>query len=233
MVMEKKEWIIREDGSIAERLTRERDLQAEETVLEAMAANVFRKVRNVVKIPDWGMAHASVGPVDTIWTVPIDRIPLKARFRLINQVLVPMFASTSDLEMPMVWQAPSVLRLRFAIRTEYIDDYVSIDKNWLFAFNRENNGFRLPLPNLFDDCAICMGEFNQNYETAQQCLTASLEQFNKSHWNADLMSTTEQSQKFFRFRPTDETFETLAIDAPDWTALCTKVSTAMMDRVIL
>ena len=47
------------------------------------------------------------------------------------------------------------------------------------------------------------------------------------------MSTTEQSQKFFRFRPTDESFETLAIDAPDWTALCLKVSTAIMDRVIL
>ena len=79
------------------------------------------------------MAHASVGPDDTIWTVPIDRIPLKARFRLINQVLVPMFASTTDVEMPMVWQAPGILRLRFVIRTEFVEDYVSIDKNWLLC----------------------------------------------------------------------------------------------------
>jgi uncharacterized surface protein with fasciclin (FAS1) repeats len=62
---------------------------------------------------------------------------------------------------------------------------------------------------------------------------ASLEQFNRSKWNADLMRTVAQSQQFFRFRPTNETFETLPITASDWTTLCDKVSTAIMDRVIL
>ena len=42
-----------------------------------------------------------------------------------------------------------------------------------------------------------------------------------------------RTQKFFRFKPTDEKFETLPIDAADWTSLCTKVSMAIMDRVIL
>ena len=47
------------------------------------------------------------------------------------------------------------------------------------------------------------------------------------------MTTVAQSQKFFRFKPTNETFETLPIEATDWTSLCEKVSTATMDRVIL
>jgi len=47
------------------------------------------------------------------------------------------------------------------------------------------------------------------------------------------MRTTEQSQKFFRFQPTNETFETLPIQAADWMALCDKVSTAILERVIL
>ena len=47
------------------------------------------------------------------------------------------------------------------------------------------------------------------------------------------MRTVAQSQQFFRFRPTNETFETLPIVAADWTTLCDKVSTAIMDRVIL
>ena len=47
------------------------------------------------------------------------------------------------------------------------------------------------------------------------------------------MRTIEQSQKFFRFQPTNETFETLPIAATDWTTLCDKVSTAVMERVIL
>ena len=47
------------------------------------------------------------------------------------------------------------------------------------------------------------------------------------------MLTVAQSQKFFRFKPTNETFATLPIDAADWTTLCDKVATAILDRVIL
>jgi hypothetical protein len=34
------------------------------------------------------------------------------------------------------------------------------------------------------------------------------------------------------FQPTNETFETLPIESEDWTALCNKVSTAIMERII-
>ncbi len=231
--MDKKEWLIREDGTILERLVRERELEAEQSVIEALTSEVFRKARNVLQIPDWGPAHANMGASDILWSIPIKRIPLKARFRLVNQVLVPMFASTSDLEMPMMWQAPPEIRLVFVVRTECSDEYATIGGNWLFAFGQNKNAYRLPLPNLYDDCSICMGEFEQDYDTALQCLTASLEQFNKSQWNSDLMPSTERSQKFFRFKPTDESFETLPVDAADWTSLCAKVSTAVMDRIIL
>jgi len=61
---------------------------------------------------------------------------------------------------------------------------------------------------------------------------ASLEQFNRSKWNADLMRTIEQSQKFFRFQPTKDSFETLPIQG-EWTALCNKVSTALWERVVV
>ncbi len=232
--MEKIEIIIRDNGTLTERTIRERDLQAEEDVLDALTSDVTRQQRNVMPVPGWGMAHASVGLLDTVWSVPIDRIPLKARFRVINGVLVPMFASLTDLEMPMVWQAPKEVRLVFVIRTELSDDCVVVCGNWLFAFNKDHNGYRLPLPNLHDECTICTGEFADSFITAQEGIVASLEQFNRSKWNSDLMRTVAQSQKFFRFRPTNETFETLPIEAADWTTLCDKVSTTFMkDRVIL
>jgi hypothetical protein len=179
------------------------------------------------------MAHADVGLSDTIWSVSIDRLPLKARFRVSNGVLVPMFASTTEMEMPLVWQVPKEVRLVFVVRTELSDDSVRVGGNWLFAFSQDNNGFRLPLPNLHDDCALCTGQFENSYDSALECIVASLHQFSQSKWNADLMRTVAQSQKFFRFRPTNETFTTLAIEAADWTTLCDKVSTAIMDRVIL
>jgi hypothetical protein len=231
--METTEIIIRENGTLTERVIRERDLNAEESVLEALTSEVTRKIRNVVQIPQWGVAHADAGLGDTIWSIPIDRIPLNARFRLINGVLVPMFASTADLEMPLVWHAPPEVRLVFVVRTEVSNACTSVAGNWLFAFNSDNNGYRLPLPNLHDDCLICTGDFDDSYGSAHECVAASLEQFKRSKWNADLMRTVEQSQKFFRFQPTNETFETLPIQASDWTTLCDKVSTAIMERVIL
>jgi len=37
------------------------------------------------------------------------------------------------------------------------------------------------------------------------------------------MGNLEQSQRFFRFRPTNESFEVLPIEPENWTTLCTKV----------
>ena len=47
------------------------------------------------------------------------------------------------------------------------------------------------------------------------------------------MRTLERSQQFFRFQPTNETFTTLPIAAADWTTLCDKVSTDILERVVL
>lgn len=231
--METTEIIIRENGTLTERVIRERDLNAEQSVLQALTDEVTRSIRNVMSIPDWGIAHASVGVTDTIWSVPIDRIPLNARFRLINGVLVPSFASATDIEMPLVWNAPKEVRPVFVVRSEFANDCARVCGNWLFACDKDNRGYRLPLPNLHDDCLMCTGNFNDRYDSGYDCVAASLEQFKKSKWNADLMRTVEQSQKFFRFHPTNETFETLPIQAADWTTLCDKVSTEILERVIL
>jgi hypothetical protein len=131
------------------------------------------------------------------------------------------------------WATVKEVRLAFAVRTEFDQDGVRVGGNWLFACDQDHRGFRLPLPNLHDDCRICTGNFEDRYDTGGEAVLASLEQFRKSKWNADLMRTVERSQKFFRFQPTNETFHTLPIEAADWTALCDKVSTDIMERIVL
>jgi len=230
--MDKTEIILQTDGSFVERLVSERTLNAGQHVLDTLTENLTRPIRNVFNLPDWGFVHANVGLNDTLWSVSIDRIPFHARFKLINQVMVPMFASTTDIEMPLVWKVPAGIKVVFAVLTKPEDGIVSVEGNWLFACDRENRGYRLPLPNLHDDCRICTGQFEGDQETAFACVQASLEQFNRSKWNADLMRTIEQSQKFFRFQPTKDSFETLPIQG-EWTALCNKVSTALWERVVV
>ena len=231
--METTEIILRENGNLTERIVRERDLSTGPAVLDALTGSVTRTLRNVLSLPDWGAAHASVGLDDTLWTVRIDRVPLHARFRLVNNVLVPAFASGTDIELPLVWHAPKEVRLAFVVRTELEETATRICGNWLFACDADGRGYRLPLPNLHDDCLICTGNFTDLHASGAECVAASLEQFRKSKWNADLMRTIERSQKFFRFQPANEAFTTLPIEAADWTSLCDKVSTDIMERVIL
>lgn len=231
--METTEIILRENGTLAERIVKERELDAGPAVLQALNEGVTRELRDVLFLPAWGRVHASVGAHDTLWTVAINRIPLHTRFRVIGQVLVPAFASATDLELPLVWQAPPEIKLAFVVRTEAGDQGVKLGGNWLFAGDASGRGYRLPLPNLHDDCLICTGKFPDEYGSGGEAVLASLEQFRQSKWNADLMRMLERSQKFFRFQPTNETFTTLPVEAADWTTLCDKVSTAILERVAL
>jgi len=230
--MEKTEIILNHDGSFVERLVSERPLNVGQNVLDTLTENVCRQVRNVFHIPNWGAVHASVGLHDVLWCIALDKIPLHARFKLINQVMVPMFASGTDIEMPLVWRVPVNVKVVFCVLTKAEDGFVSVEGNWLFACDSEKRGYRLPLPNLHDDCRICTGQFEGDQETALACVQKSLDQFAVSKWNSDLMRTIEQSQKFFRFLPTKDTFEPLPIQG-EWTSLCSKVSTALYERVVV
>lgn len=47
------------------------------------------------------------------------------------------------------------------------------------------------------------------------------------------MWTVERSQMFFRFKPTNKTFEMLPVDCADWTSLCDKVAAQISERGVL
>lgn len=231
--METTEIIIKGDGTLTERRVFERILEVGQSVMDALVEDTTRSIRNVLSLPNWGLVHANVGINDSLWSVTIDQIPLNTKFRLVNDVLVPVFTAASEIEIPLVWRAPKEVRLKFVVRTECCYDSVKVEGNWLFAFDSENRGYRLPLPNLYDDCRICTGNFQDRHDSHDEALVASLEQFRKSQWNSDLMRNLEQSQMFFRFRPTNESFEVLPIEAENWTTLCSKISTSILERVIL
>jgi hypothetical protein len=231
--MEITEILIRGDGTLMERRVHERILDVGQSVMDGLTEETKRNIRNVMHLPDCGMTHANIGVHDTLWSVMIDRISLNTKFRLISDVLVPAFTAGTDIEMPLVWHAPKELRLVFAVQITCCYLAVKVEGNWLFALDKEKRGYRLPLPNLHDDCLLCTGNFDSHFASCYEALMASLEQFRKSQWNSDLMRNLEQSQKFFRFRPTNETFEVLPIDAEDWTTLCDKVSTSILERVVI
>ena len=84
-------------------------------------------------IPDWGFVHASAVRTTRFGRCQLTAFRLHARFKLVNQVMVPMFASGTDLEMPLVWKVPAEVKVVFAVLTKQEDGMVSVEGNWLFA----------------------------------------------------------------------------------------------------
>lgn len=78
--METTEILIRGDGSLIERRVHERILDVGQSVMEGLTEQTRRGIRNAMKLPDWGVAHANVGANDTLWSVAIDRISLNTKF---------------------------------------------------------------------------------------------------------------------------------------------------------
>lgn len=150
-------------------------------------------------------------------------------------IMTPEFVPEANTTNPVLnidWSPPEGMRILFLSRMTRVGTRPTIlkdDSNWLFAMNAENQSWQLPLPNLFDDCKICMGAFNGQGDTFQQSFQAALDQFDRSSWNADLLANKQaRAGRLFMFKATETGFEQVPQKPGDkWEAQCIKVATSI------
>ncbi len=168
----------------------------------------------------------------------LSTLKLNCHFRLVgDKVLVPVFigkeGDTSEyIAAAPLWKVPEDMVLLFGSKIYNCDDMrnapaTSHDQScWLIAYDKEKRAYKLPISNVYDDCAICMGKFEGTAPTASEAFGMALKQFNASDWNADLAGGTGNSDSLFRFKTKKDETETLA-PSEHWTKLCTVISTPM------
>jgi hypothetical protein len=108
---------------------------------------------------------------------------------------------------PAVWKAPPGMRIMFCteVQREGAYWYSSYQNSWLIAFSERKQAHLLPLPNLYDDASVCMGEFNGEEKNLQGSFEKATQQFYKAGWNADLSEDVAQpSRRLFRFEAAKE-----------------------------
>lgn len=234
----KDEIVIKEDGKLfLRRIPDEIELDVNDALVKELSGNLMVKSRNVATIPEWGTVHLAAKAGGEIWwTVKLKSLPLMSYYEVSSGgVVYPFFKQSSAIAplFPLKWQVPDSMNLFLTARTGKDGEREYMIESYLFAQCSNKRFWRLPLANLFETCKLCLGNESVYAETSLDVLKATLVRFEKAQWNADLSDRLgDKPEKFFRFKAADSGFETLPIDASDWTALCEKVAVLEMEYVV-
>ena len=233
------EYVLKQGGILIRRDTTERNVAVGDQVINQLAMNSVTQVKNVFA--------CSVNNLPTFVSVitrgrefycsfRMNTLTIKSPFRLVDGILIPMFSSPNDPVMPMVWVVPPNMKLRVLLQmtVEPGAPYRSVAAiMWLYAYDNNGNAYRLPLPNLYDDCKVCTGTQGRTLvQTMQLAIEQHMETFRVSTWNADLWTTVTESQTLFRFKPEGDEFKPLPV-AENWFIHCKKVATAFSAMIPL
>lgn len=228
------EYVMSSEGKLYRRDYKVMELEVTQAAIDGIGSSIVRKTLNAFMTKDWGMTHIAQGGDGHVYlTTEIKRIPLRAPFKLSGkegeQFLIPVFDSKTEETLSLEWKELAGMTLLF-LQMCKVEPSASVPrtwtsvKAWLFAADNNNRHFKLPLPNIYDDCRVCEGDWQRYASSAQESVTRALAQFEKSEWNADLWRDPAASQKMFRFMPKKEGFDQMPPQASDWTQLCVKVS---------
>lgn len=227
-------YILEPGGAIIrETVSRERVRMLDE-MLDKCKADVTLEAHNILPIGNWGIASLRQSADQFWWTIPLNRIPIRSNYRLMDKVMVPDFGYTGGKVMHMNWTPPAGMRLRLLVYIPNRKDKPPIYESvYLYAYTDTGTAFLLPLPNLYEDCRVCDGQRHKQNATHADCLIEALEGLETSKWNTDLWEEKDKTFGMFRWAPNNEGFEQQPPTNNNWTVFCKKVSTAAMKWVML
>lgn len=153
-----------------------------------------------------------------------------------NGLLVPTFQKEGreTMERTLAWTPPGTMKLFMIVKAK--SDLVN--KQWMLvesyliakAASAVPAGFfRLPLPNIYPDGRVCLGnDFKGHSPTLLGVLKAAIRRLNESSWNTDMLPDMDESWKLLRFNST-----TLAAETPEgnWWDACTRISRLEYDSL--
>lgn len=184
-------------------------LGPQSAMLEPLVENVPRIARDIM--PDVSMALSGQS---LCLTKQLKEVRLHTFFRPQTDTdehvtIVPVFISPGA-EMTLTWPVPKDMKLFFVARwgTDIREGTINAQFPlcYLVAKSEAKKTYLLPLPNLYEDGRVCMGEPQRDWIKANifDTFTKALEIFHVAPWNADLMSSNDRwvaSKLMFRFSP--------------------------------
>ena len=224
---EKTEIIINADGTFSRRYTSEETVLLGEEIAASLSEGVSRVTRDVFALDD-SPCHISRSEKETYVGTRLRKLTLNCPWQIRDNVLTPAFCDKELPQLRLEWVVPSDMAILFVARVAQAPSIAVTkpDKSCFIAvtgtaLGDDNKCYLPPLPNIYDDSYICMGEFNGRHTTVMGAFELALNQFKSSPWNADLFNSDKQekSNQLFRFEPKDgNSYRKIA--PSNWRDLC-------------
>ena len=214
------------EGKLIKRTVTEEELNLTNQIVDALSKDKAVTVTNAFQLAGWGNVNIHHCKSHTMLGMAVTHIPMRAPFKLIEGELVPIFGAnlTDTPVLSLDWE-PNGLPIKMGTVIQAAPNGATwqFHNQWFFAFDNERRCYRLPLPNIYEDCHICTGQFTGVGATLQELAERTMTQFATSNWSKDLLGKLEDTQRLFRWKPNGEGFQVLMPEL-DWTELCQKVS---------
>lgn len=123
------------------------------------------------------------------------------------------------------WKVPESMRLMFAAKVSYMGSQSLIGYKsacLLIAWDSAKRARRLPLPNLYDNCYMCMGEYNGLGKNIQESFAKAVGQLDMAEWSSDLLTNDrlEGSDAMLKFKPAEGGDMESIPFTENWASLC-------------
>ena len=187
---ETKEIILLPTGESVLRAVKETPCDIVTDLAGLLCGQVSRLVR-CAGIVDGRMVHILACASENFIIQPLEIMPVNMPWRMQDDTLLPSPAPAGcDSPNPLIrmdWRVPYEMSLVFISK---VGAMVKVEKkcNFLLAFDPEMRCYRLPLPNIFEDGSICMGDFDSHGTTIIEAHAKCWQQFKSAQWNTDLYS---------------------------------------------
>lgn len=224
--------------------TNDRDITTD--LINLMGSKAARKCPNAFRIKD-AICGMIINGAETYCYTRLRSLELRTSFKLYSdKIMRPVFLhsntpSSAKDENPIFqarWQVPETMHLLFAARIQNpasTNPYSYHSKAcYLVAFDDSRRAFQLPLPNLYDGCDLCMGQFEGAGDSCASAFARAYDQLASSSWNTDLFDMDKASacDALFHFKPTKE--DILGVVHPagfDWSKFCKKRATPTLETL--
>jgi hypothetical protein len=178
------------------------------------------------------MADSCPGPA----TIRIPSIVLNTTFDADNDKLFPTFRSGALPHLRMEWTPPPGLTVFFVMLMVANSDSswsITRDRHYLLGVDNTKTvpgWFRLPLPNIYADGQVCMGNYTSQHPTIHACATAAIDQLLNSPWNSDLLGDITPIKALFSF---DSTTNKPLPPVTPWHTHMVRVNNVLFERIVL
>ncbi len=208
-----------------------RKMNINKTLIDGLSASVIRKIPNAI-----AMSHVSKGEPGHVGLAIGSNGQMVARMQLFDIPMAAPFAIEGDLCYPHFDGDHPVMALRWKCpSTMYLFLCVQLDASWrncnnyLVALDANHHAWRLPLSNLYADCRLCSGRYEDHASDIVGACRLCWGQFQASKWNQDLYTDATDNRRsasktLFKYKVKGDIFE--QPETPkNWQTLCEKVGT--------